>query len=48
VVAAQDLTTVGHLTQPGFYVIGCVVCFVMFALGWRVFHLTETRIAERI
>lgn len=48
VVAAQDLTTVGYLTQPGFYAIGCVVCVIMFALGWRVFHLTETRIAERI
>jgi lipopolysaccharide transport system permease protein len=48
VIAAQDLTSQGHLTQPGHFAIGCLVSFIIFALGWRLFHLTETRIAERV
>jgi len=48
VIAAQDLATRGALTQPGNYAIGCLVSTVVFLLGWRVFHLTEPRIAERI
>jgi len=46
--AAQDLASRGHLTQPGFYAIGCLVSLFVFLFSWRVFHLTETRIAERV
>lgn len=46
--AAQDLTSRGHLAQPGSYAVGCVVSVVVFLLSWRFFHLTETRIAERV
>jgi lipopolysaccharide transport system permease protein len=46
--AAQDLAAVGHLTQPAYYVAGCCFSVLVFALAWRVFHLTETRIAERV
>ena len=48
VIAAQDLATKGHLTHPGMYAIGCVMSVIVFLLGWRVFHLTEPRIAERV
>jgi lipopolysaccharide transport system permease protein len=48
VIAAQDLTSRGHLTQPGNYAIGSAISLVAFLLAWRIFHLTETRIAERI
>ncbi|MBC7529418.1 MAG: ABC transporter permease [Chthonomonadaceae bacterium] len=48
VIAVQDLTIVGHLTQPGNFAIGCVVSVVVLLLGWRLFHLTEPRIVERI
>ena len=48
VIAAQDLTTRGALSQPMNYAIGCLVSVIVFLVGWRVFHLTETRIAERV
>lgn len=47
-VATQDLAQKGGLTHPGGYLIGCVVSLIVFLLGWRVFHLTEPRIAERV
>ncbi len=48
VIAAQDLTSKGHLTQPGGYAIGCAISLALFLVAWRVFHLTEKRIAERV
>lgn len=48
VVAAQDLASRGYLTQPGAYAIGCVVSVLLFLFSWRMFHLTEPRIAERV
>ncbi len=48
VIAAQDLTIRGHLTQPGNFLIGCGVSALVFLLGWRLFHLTEPRIVERV
>lgn len=48
VIAAHDLTTSGHLTQPATYVIGSVSSVLLFLLSWRIFHLAEIRLAERI
>jgi lipopolysaccharide transport system permease protein len=48
VIAAQDLATKGYLTRPDGYVIATTVSVVLFFLAWRVFHLTEPRIAERV
>lgn len=48
VIAAQDLVTVGRLTQPGNYLIGTAISVVVFLFGWRLFHLTEPRIVERV
>lgn len=48
VVAAQDLAVKGTLTQPVHYAIGCAVSVIVFFVGWRIFHLSEPRIAERI
>ncbi len=48
VVAAQDLVSKGRLSHPGIYAIGCVISAAVFLLGWRLFHLTEPRIAERV
>lgn len=48
VIAAQDLTTRGHLTHPNSLILGSVVSLVVFLIGWRVFDLAETRIGERI
>jgi lipopolysaccharide transport system permease protein len=48
VIAAQDLATLGYLSHPHSYGIGTVLSVIVFLLGWRVFHLTEPRIAERV
>jgi len=48
VIAAQDLVSIGHLSQARNYGVACVVSVLVFAFGWRIFHLAETRIAERI
>jgi len=48
VVAAQDLAMRGNLTQPGQYALGCGLSVILFLVGWRVFHLAEPRIIERI
>lgn len=48
VIAAQDLTSRGHLTQPGPYLWASLFSAAVFLVSWRIFHLTEPRIAERI
>ena len=48
VIGAQDLTTRGHLTQPGAYLWASLFSAAVFLVAWRIFHLTEPRIAERI
>ncbi|MCW3054917.1 MAG: putative type transporter superfamily [Chthonomonadales bacterium] len=47
-IAAQDLATRGALSQPGNFAIGCVISLLVFLVGWRLFHVSEPRIAERI
>lgn len=48
VTAAQDLASRGYLTQPWEFAFACVVSAGVFLIGWRIFHLTEPRIAERV
>jgi lipopolysaccharide transport system permease protein len=48
VTASQDLATRHSLSQPYPYAVACAISVVVFLFGWRVFHLTETRIAERV
>jgi lipopolysaccharide transport system permease protein len=48
VLAARDLTTVGSLSDPGNYVSSVVLSILLFFVGWRLFHLVEPKIAERI
>ena len=48
VTAARDLTTVGFLTDPANYVSSVIVSILLFLIGWRLFHLVEPKIAERI
>ena len=46
--AARDLTLNGYLSEPKGFYISCVVSAIVFLLSLVIFHLTETRIAERI
>lgn len=46
--SARDLATVGYLTDPLSYLSAATLSVLLFFIGWRVFHLVETKIAERI
>jgi lipopolysaccharide transport system permease protein len=48
VTASQDLATRHTISQPAPYALACAIGVAVFLFGWRVFHLTETRIAERV
>jgi len=47
-LAAYDLTAVGFLTNSGAFVYALIFSFFVFCVGWRIFHLIEHKIAERI
>ena len=46
--AARDLTTIGQMTDPLAYLFATISSLLIFFSGWRLFHLVEPRIAERI
>ena len=48
VTAARDLTTMGFLTDPASYVSSVIVSILIFLVGWRLFHLVEPKVAERV
>ena len=48
VTASRDLVVTGYLTQPTRFAWAGALSLLVFVVSWRVFHLTETRIAERI
>jgi len=48
VTTARDLAALGHLTDPLAYTSSVVLSVLVFFVGWRVFHLAEPMIAERI
>lgn len=48
VTASRDIVTTGHLTDPLSYVVSTIISVLLFFTGWRVFHLIEPKIAERI
>ena len=48
VVAATELTEGRALSHPGGYFAASAAGLVLFLAGWRLFHLAETRIAERV
>lgn len=47
-IAGYDLTAYGFLTNSGAYLYAFVFSVLMFFVGWRLFHLIEHKIAERI
>jgi len=48
VTGPRDLVLKGYLSDPGGFALAGVLAAVVFILSWRLFHLAETRIAERI
>jgi lipopolysaccharide transport system permease protein len=48
VIAARDLATHGYLTEPMTYLSSTILSFTIFLIGWRLMHLVEPKIAERV
>ncbi|MDY6987444.1 MAG: ABC transporter permease [Thermodesulfobacteriota bacterium] len=48
VTTCRDLATVGHVTDPTAYFSAVLLSGMLFLIGWRVFHLSGPKIAERI
>ena len=48
VTAARDLASEGYLTQPASYISSSILGVFLFFLGWRLMHLVEPKIAERV
>jgi len=48
ITAFRDLLTLGYFTDPTNYTISVIFGIFLYFLGWRLFHLTEPLIAERV
>ncbi|MDP3980037.1 MAG: ABC transporter permease [Chlamydiota bacterium] len=48
VIAVQDLTIKGYLSQPELFVFGCALSILYFFGGWRIFNIAMPRVIERI
>ena len=48
VIAAQDLVSRGQLSQPSTYAVCTVLAATLCLCAWRLFHLSEHRIVERL
>jgi len=47
-IATHDVTVNGILTRPSGFVIACLISFVVFFAGWRIFRMAQPIVAERI
>jgi lipopolysaccharide transport system permease protein len=47
-IAAQDLAAKGYIADPAGYFSAVLFSIVILLVGWRIFHLVEPKIAERI
>jgi lipopolysaccharide transport system permease protein len=48
VIAVRDLATVGFITEPASLALSSALSILFFLSGWRLMHLVEPKIAERI
>ncbi len=46
-IASQDLLSTGRLSHPGLLLGSVVFAFIVFLVGWRLFHLLIPRVIER-
>ena len=44
----RSLTNSGDITNPGSYILSMIVSILIFLIGWRIFHLMEPKVAERL
>jgi lipopolysaccharide transport system permease protein len=48
VIAVRDLATAGFITEPSSLALSSTLGILVFLTGWRLMHLIEPKIAERI
>jgi len=48
VSAPRDLVVTGAIAQPQAFVLVSIASLLLFCFGWRMFHLAESLIAERV
>jgi len=46
--ATRDLATTGALTSPDSYLFAVLISLLLFLTGWRLMHVVEPKIAERV
>jgi lipopolysaccharide transport system permease protein len=46
--APREMMTLGHLSHPGHFMMASTVSLLIFFISWRIFHLAETKIPERL
>ncbi len=48
VTEPRNLVITGYIEQPSQFLVVSLFCLLLFALSWRIFHLVEPRMAERV
>jgi len=48
VTASRDMFFTGYMTAPAEFMWGSALAAILFLFAWRVFHLVEPRLAERV
>lgn len=48
IAAPRDLITYGYITQPVKFWVMTVISVIIFFACWRIFHLAETKVPERL
>lgn len=48
VTATRDLAVSGRISEPSGYAVSALISVIIFLAGWRMFHLAESKIAEKV
>ncbi len=48
VTGARDLVIFGYMKEPSQFLSASLISLVIFLISWRIFHLVEARMAERV
>lgn len=48
IIAARDIVFKGTISNPGGFAWSTILAVLIFLVGWKVFHIAQTKIAERI
>ncbi|MFC1589934.1 ABC transporter permease [Candidatus Omnitrophota bacterium] len=46
--ASRDLVFKGAITDPRGFIWSSIFAFLVFAIGWKIFHVAQPKIAERV